>query len=144
MGSPTILKRVHQANLFSWELTPFSLPQLNIGQKDNLGNNRIPSQEQLFVPLETYENAFSEIRKVTGISDIGELVQRFIAVEDQNFSLFNYVNEINNEIELHAEEVVALQAKLNSMKVEAVEAEEERKTRMGLLEVYFIRYLNFT
>ena len=122
---------------------PFSLcHNFNIGQKDNLGNNRIPSQEQLFVPLETYENAFSEIRKVTGISDIGELVQRFIAVEDQNFSLFNYVNEINNEIELHAEEVVALQAKLNSMKVEAVEAEEERKTRMGLLEV--ILYLDFT
>ena len=121
---------------------PFSLcHHFNIGQKDNLGNNRIPSQEQLFVPLETYENAFTEIRKVTGISDIGELVQRFIAVEDQNFSLFNYVNEINNEIELHAEEVVALQAKLNSMKVEAVEAEEERKTRMGLLEVNLLDIL---
>lgn len=87
------------------------------------------------MPLETYENAFSEIRKVTGISDIGELVERFIAVEDQNFSLFNYVNEINNEIELHAEEVVELQSKLNSMKVEAVAVDEERKKKLAVLEV---------
>jgi hypothetical protein len=107
----------------------------HLGQKDNLGNNRAPSQEQLFVPLETYENAFTEIRKVTGISDIGELVQRFIAVEDQNFSLFNYVNEINNEIELHAEEVIELQSKLNSMKVDAITADEERKKKMTTLEV---------
>ncbi|KAJ3302847.1 Coiled-coil domain-containing protein 63 [Kappamyces sp. JEL0829] len=104
------------------------------GQKDTLGGARAPSQEQLFVPLETYENAFTEIRKVTGISDIGELVQRFVAVEDQNFSLFNYVNEINNEIELHAEEIVELQNRLNNMKVDAVAVEEERKKKLATLE----------
>ncbi|KAJ3270391.1 Coiled-coil domain-containing protein 63 [Terramyces sp. JEL0728] len=104
------------------------------GKKDILGNNKFPSQEALHVPLNTYESVFSEIRKVTGISDIGELVQRFTAVEDQNFSLFNYVNEINNEIELHAEEIVELQAKLNAMKVEGVAVEEERKKTLKQLE----------
>ncbi|KAJ3255726.1 Coiled-coil domain-containing protein 63 [Boothiomyces macroporosus] len=104
------------------------------GKKDILGNNKFPSQEQLYIPLNTYESVFSEIRKVTGISDIGELVQRFTAVEDQNFSLFNYVNEINNEIELHAEEIVELQSKLNAMKVEAVAVEEERKKTLKQLE----------
>ncbi|KAI8895386.1 hypothetical protein BC833DRAFT_163593 [Globomyces pollinis-pini] len=104
------------------------------GQKDNLGNNKFPSQEQLHLPLDTYEKAFTEIRKVTGISDIRELVQRFIEVEDQNFSLFNYVNEINNEIELHAEDIVSLQARLNTMKIEAVAVEEERKKKLKVLE----------
>ena len=32
--------------------------------------------------------------------EIDKLVDRFIEVEDQNFSLFNYVNELNNEIEM--------------------------------------------
>lgn len=105
------------------------------GIKDNLGNSKFPSQEALQIPLDTYENAFTEIRKVTGISDIGELVQRFIAVEDQNFSLFNYVNEINNEIELHAEDIVELQSKLNAMKIEAVAVEEERRKKLKTLEV---------
>ena len=34
----------------------------------------------------------------TGISKIDELVNTFIDAEDQNFSLFNYVNELNNEV----------------------------------------------
>jgi coiled-coil domain-containing protein 63/114 len=33
------------------------------------------------------------------VNDIEELVRTFIKNEDQNFSLFNYVNEQQNEIE---------------------------------------------
>jgi coiled-coil domain-containing protein 63/114 len=61
-------------------------------------------------------------------------------VEDQNFSLFNYVNEINNEIEKMAEEIVEVQRKINSMKVENVAQEEERKKIMKGLEVNFITF----
>jgi chromosome segregation ATPase len=102
-------------------------------KKDSLGA-KFPSQETIGIPLDTYESAFTEIRKVTGIDDIGELVEKFKAVEDQNFSLFNYVNEINNEIELHAEEIVHLQVRVNQMKVEAVEIEQERKAKLAVLE----------
>ena len=35
----------------------------------------------------------------TGISDIDQLVQLFIENEDQNFKMFNYLNELNVEIE---------------------------------------------
>ncbi|KAI8914406.1 hypothetical protein EDD86DRAFT_199272 [Gorgonomyces haynaldii] len=92
------------------------------------------TEEKVTVSLETYEAAFSKIRKVTGISDIGELVERFKAVEDQNFSLFNYVNEVNNEIELLAEEIVEYQRKINQLKIEAVEIEEKRQEEIKELE----------
>jgi hypothetical protein len=85
--------------------------------------------------LDTYEKAFAEIRKVTGTHDIGELVQRFKAVEDQNFSLFNYVNEVNNEIEKLAEEIVDVQRNIDAMKIESVAADEEMKRTMRTLEV---------
>jgi hypothetical protein len=110
--------------------------QTHKGQKD-IGGNKFPSQENLFIPLETYENVFAEIRKVAGISDLSELVVKFKAVEDQNFSLFNYVNEINNEIELHAEEIVNIQSKLNEMKIESIAIEEQRKKELKSLEVSF-------
>jgi hypothetical protein len=32
-------------------------------------------------------------------ADVDELVTKFLEAEDKNFSLFNYVNELNNEIE---------------------------------------------
>merc|ERR1711991_395461 len=35
----------------------------------------------------------------TGIYDVNEIVTRFLEAEEQNFSLFNYVNDINTEIE---------------------------------------------
>jgi membrane carboxypeptidase/penicillin-binding protein PbpC len=34
-------------------------------------------------------------RYATGITDIDELVTTFINAEDENFRLFNYVNELN-------------------------------------------------
>ena len=49
--------------------------------------------------VQSFEEAFNKIKAATGITDIDELVNTFIANEDQNFSLFNYVNEQNNEIE---------------------------------------------
>jgi hypothetical protein len=33
------------------------------------------------------------------------LVNKFIEVEDRNFALFNYVNELNNEIEMVQEQI---------------------------------------
>lgn len=49
--------------------------------------------------VENFEQAFNKIKEATGITDIDELVSNFIQHEDQNFSLFNYVNEQANEIE---------------------------------------------
>ena len=49
--------------------------------------------------MQSYEEAFEKIKQATGISDPDEFVTQFIKVEDQNFSLFNYVNELNTEIE---------------------------------------------
>ncbi|KAF4748843.1 coiledcoil domain containing, partial [Perkinsus olseni] len=48
--------------------------------------------------VEVYEEAFGKIQSATGISDIDELVQNFIAAEDQNFSLFNYANQLSGDI----------------------------------------------
>merc|ERR1719181_2123536 len=43
--------------------------------------------------VQNFEEAFNKIKAATGINDIEELVRTFIKNEDQNFSLFNYVNE---------------------------------------------------
>lgn len=43
--------------------------------------------------------AFLHPHPPTGIKDIQEIVNKFLEAEEQNFSLFNYVNDINSEIE---------------------------------------------
>ena len=57
------------------------------------------AQQRALQKVQSYEEAFAKIQASTGISDIDELVATFIEAEDKNFSLFNYVNELNNEVE---------------------------------------------
>ena len=55
--------------------------------------------------LRLYEQTFRKIQDATGIEELDKLVDKFIEVEDQNFSLFNYVNELNREVEQTREQV---------------------------------------
>ena len=43
------------------------------------------------------EQAFDQIKDNSGISNVDEIVTTFIKAEDQNYSLFNYVNMLNQE-----------------------------------------------
>merc|ERR1719428_2557928 len=49
--------------------------------------------------IEVFEQAFATIKSTTGISDIEEIVKIFIGLEQRNFSLLTYVNQLNREIE---------------------------------------------
>lgn len=60
--------------------------------------------------VQTYDEAFAKIQEATGIGNIDELVTAFINAEDQNFTLFNYVNDLNKEIEKLEEQVAELRA----------------------------------
>jgi hypothetical protein len=43
------------------------------------------------------EQAFEQIKEHSGISDIEEIVTTFIKAEEQNYSLYNYVNLLGQE-----------------------------------------------
>lgn len=46
------------------------------------------------------EDAFEQIKDATGISSTEEIVTTFIKAEEQNYSLYNYVNMLNSEIDM--------------------------------------------
>eukprot|EP00128_Syssomonas_multiformis_P012257 Colp12_sorted_trinity150504_noHs@18467 len=82
----------------------------------------------------SYEEAFARIREATGIQDIDKLVEKFIEVEDQNFSLFNYVNELNNEIEKLQEQIADIQADIEKFKGQGITMDNQRKKILKDLE----------
>jgi hypothetical protein len=49
--------------------------------------------------IEVFEQAFATIKSTTGISDIEEIVKIFVTLEQRNFSLLTYVNNLNRDIE---------------------------------------------
>ena len=85
--------------------------------------------------VQNFEEAFNKIKAATGINDIEELVRTFIKNEDQNFSLFNYVNEQTNEIEKLEEQIQALQDEEAKYAHESGEDVNQHKQILKELEV---------
>eukprot|EP00042_Codosiga_hollandica_P044626 m.444391 g.444391 ORF g.444391 m.444391 type:complete len:632 (+) comp56834_c0_seq2:2057-3952(+) len=84
--------------------------------------------------IQSYEEAFEKIKQATGIQNIDRLVNRFIEVEDQNFSLFNYVNELNNEIEMLQEKIAETKADIEKFIRQGEVMDNQRKKVMRELE----------
>eukprot|EP00955_Chlamydomonas_euryale_P076567 362716-Chlamydomonas_euryale.AAC.3 len=74
-----------------------------------------------------YTRAFEQIQGATGIEDIDTLVNTFVTAEDQNYTLFNYVNEVNAEIEKLEDQISGIRAESDRYKT-AGEAWEMSKT----------------
>mmetsp|Transcript_37188 Transcript_37188/g.91938 ORF Transcript_37188/g.91938 Transcript_37188/m.91938 type:complete len:559 (-) Transcript_37188:205-1881(-) len=74
------------------------------------------AQQVSMEKVQSYGEAFAKIQQATGITDIDELVTTFIAAEDQNFSLFNFVNELNQEQEKLEEQMVELNHEIEKFK----------------------------
>jgi len=87
-----------------------------------------------FERVQNFEEAFNKIKAATGISDIEELVRTFIKNEDHNFSLFNYVNEQNNEIEKYEEQIQALREEERKLSQESGDDVHQHKQIVKELE----------
>jgi len=47
--------------------------------------------------VKVIEDAFEQIKESTGITSIEEIVNSFIKAEEQNYSLYNYVNTLGSD-----------------------------------------------
>ena len=87
------------------------------------------------VSISNYEKAFKHISSVTGEKNIDKIVENFIRKEEQNFALFNYVNELNNEIETLRHQLRKLKDNMEQFSEEDEQLKENRKGMMKKLEV---------
>ncbi|KAK3273593.1 Outer dynein arm protein 1 [Cymbomonas tetramitiformis] len=85
--------------------------------------------------VQLYDEAFAKIQAATGITDIEELVIAFISSEDQNFSLFNYANELNQEVEKLEEQTAELREDVGQFKGREGESDTQRSKLMSGLEL---------
>ena len=92
------------------------------------------AQQQALEKVQKYEEAFARIQEATGITDMDELVATFIEVEDQNFSLFNYVNELNNEVEKLEAQMATVRDQIQQHTGETKSSDSERRQELQELE----------
>ena len=86
-----------------------------------------------------YEVIFDQIKEATGIEDTDTLVESFIEKEDKNFALFNYVNNMNTEIECLQDGIKYLKDEIELIKKEGVENDVRRKEILQELEEKMVK-----
>ncbi|XP_071790536.1 coiled-coil domain-containing protein 63-like [Asterias amurensis] len=98
-------------------------------KEDKKANERAHTEE-----IEMFERAFERVRLSTGQDDLDQLVQSFIHKEDVNFALFNYVNELNNEVEVLHDVIAALNGDIEAFQKQGMKLEQSRQTILKDLE----------
>ncbi|KAJ3336134.1 hypothetical protein HDU93_003595 [Gonapodya sp. JEL0774] len=92
--------------------------------------------------LSYYQDVWKEVGEVVGMvvegvpttAQVERVVKRVAGLEGENFSLFNFVTEINNEVEVANEEIATLQAKIAELRKEGDADEKETMGRVKKLE----------
>ena len=84
--------------------------------------------------INSYEDALAHIQETLGIEDVNEIVTRFLEAEEQNFSLFNYVNDINTEIERLEHSISDMRNQIEKYRGQGMSTDTQRKKTLRDLE----------
>lgn len=73
-------------------------------------------QEELQNQHEEHQATMQRIMKFSNEKDIEKLVQKFVKQEEENFALFNYVNELSHEVEALTDTVQQLEEQIEEQR----------------------------
>jgi len=78
-------------------LNPVAILKLRLNKIISTNKEKKKLMDLYIRNVRVIEDAFDQIKEATGISNIEEIVTTFIKAEEQNYSLYNYVNMLNTE-----------------------------------------------
>jgi coiled-coil domain-containing protein 63/114 len=79
---------------------PVALLKLRLQKWTNNNKEKKNLMDMYIRNVNIIEDAFQQIKQQTGIASTEEIVTTFIKAEEQNLSLYNYVNLLNSEIDM--------------------------------------------
>ncbi|KXS20533.1 hypothetical protein M427DRAFT_28236 [Gonapodya prolifera JEL478] len=107
-------------------------------QGDAAGQKSVPGAAQAAQAEQTrydLDEVLGDLREATGQDNVGDMVTRFCELEDQSFSLFNYVNEVQDECERLSDEIARVEDSARKATEVDKADEEERGRRVAVMEV---------
>ena len=90
------------------------------------------------------EDAFEQIKEQTGINSVEEIVTTFVKAEEQNYSLYNYVNMLNSDIDMIEEQnkTIAQEIKRHEQLSSMSEAEKAKEREQLSCQIQEVREKN--
>ena len=93
---------------------PVALLKLRLQKWTNNNKEKKNLMDMYIRNVNIIEDAFQQIKQQTGISSTEEIVTTFIKAEEQNYSLYNYVNMLNSEIDLIEDQNQKIEAEIRN------------------------------
>ena len=84
--------------------------------------------------MRVIEDAFEQIKEASGISNIEEIVTTFVKAEEQNHSLYNYVNMLNTETDVLEESNRDINDQINRIIERGQMSDKEKRNLQKQLE----------
>ncbi|XP_075210206.1 coiled-coil domain containing protein 114 [Lycorma delicatula] len=91
--------------------------------------------ENIEQKIAVYNDMLEKIKKFSGENDVNRLAVGFLKQEEENFTLFNYVNELNSEVEALQEHVNELMLNIDEQRTinrERAAQQEETLTSLHI------------
>ena len=82
--------------------------------------------------IQHFEEKFKELRDVSGLSSLDDIIRTFVKNEDECFSIFNYIQAVNHDCDRTIEQAVKLREEINKHRHEQMEEESERSATMNV------------
>ncbi|KAG6457864.1 coiled-coil domain-containing protein 63 [Manduca sexta] len=74
---------------------------------------RLEQQEEEMRAYNNYANILDAIKEFAGEDDVDKLIQEFTRREEENYALFNYINEVNTELKNLSDNVKMLKTNID-------------------------------
>ena len=81
-----------------------------------------------------YDMMFEELKEMTGTHSLEEVVTTYVAQEDEMFSLYNFVQTVNSEIDTVHESIVIIDQEIEEFSKDQQEQEKARKSILDNLQ----------
>jgi hypothetical protein len=107
---------------------PVALLKLRLQKWTNNNKEKKSLMDMYIRNVKIIEDAFEQIKEATGISSTEEIVTTFIKAEEQNYSLYNYVNMLNSEIDMIEEQNKMIESEINKHEELGHMSEQEKET----------------
>jgi hypothetical protein len=90
-------------------------------------------KEDLERQVKMYQETLDKIKEFCEENDIERIAAKYLKQEEENFALFNYVNELNHELEVLDESIEEMQVKIDEQKeICEQKAQKEKETMESL------------
>jgi chromosome segregation ATPase len=91
-----------------------------------------------------YESMFEQLKKMTGVESLEEMVSNYIAHEEEMFSLYNFIQTVNTEIDTITESSAQTEAAISKFKEDQQDQDQQRRTTIDDLQQRLANMLETT